>query len=615
MKQALVIIAAIGVPPLAAESLYQETYRPAYHFSAKSGWVGDPNGLIRHRGTYHLFWWGHAVSDDLVHWRELPHPMKGDDGSFRYFSGSVVVDHGNTSGFGRGGVPPMVALYTAHFGGGREDQRVSSSVDHKTFLYQKENPVVPAHPAGERDPDVFWHKPTERWVMTTVLPERHQIRILTSPDLKRWTHRSTFGPLGARSENWEVSNLIRIPHEKDGSRWVMVCGMGPNKAQYFPGDFDGERFTPDAATRDYLTAGGGLPGEVLWDFEAGAWEGGSLVPGGLGGNMLSCPSAVRSPAFAIGTRALNFLATAGGGGTVRLIVDGREVLSRKISGGPPRWVGWDVSRWLGKEAVIEASAGCAIDHVMASDVVYADDREHAKWIDWGHDFYAVRAFRNADAYEPSDRWIAWMGNWRYANSTPTGWGRGALSIPRRIFLTDTPRGAEIRQRPIESLRTLRGGEISAGKVDLAASGWSPGDLGDAYECIAEFAWDGDVGEIGMRVCEGEGQQVTLSYDISPSNLVLDRRNSGDVGFHEEFPDVARAPLESPGKRLRLHVFVDRSSIEVFANDGAAVMTSLIFPDPEKRGIRMFSTAAGGRLVSLQAWSLGSIWNRSGEVAR
>jgi len=117
-----------------AAALYAEPYRPQFHFTPAKGWIGDPNGLLRHRGEYHLFWWGHAVSNDLVYWRQLPYPMTGDDGSFKYFSGSVVVDHRNTSGFGDGKTPPMVAVYTAHRNVG-DDQRLSFSNDHRTFHY------------------------------------------------------------------------------------------------------------------------------------------------------------------------------------------------------------------------------------------------------------------------------------------------------------------------------------------------------------------------------------------------------------------------------------------------------------------------------------------------
>ena len=97
-------VACLLLPLAAFAQDYNEPYRPQYHFSPAQGWIGDPDGLIRYQNTYHLFWWGHAISDDLVHWKELPTPMRGDDGSFAYFSGSVVVDCQNTSRFGCAGL-------------------------------------------------------------------------------------------------------------------------------------------------------------------------------------------------------------------------------------------------------------------------------------------------------------------------------------------------------------------------------------------------------------------------------------------------------------------------------------------------------------------------------
>src|SRR5438874_1391026 len=83
-----------------AQETYNEKYRPQFHFSPRKGWAGDPCGLMRYRDQYHLFWWGHATSSDLIHWTEQPPPMKGGDGSFAYFTGSCVVDLLNTTGFG-----------------------------------------------------------------------------------------------------------------------------------------------------------------------------------------------------------------------------------------------------------------------------------------------------------------------------------------------------------------------------------------------------------------------------------------------------------------------------------------------------------------------------------
>ena len=87
----LALATVFGTPAAARDdpAPYSETYRPQFHFSPKSGWIGDPDGLIHHRGKYHLFWWGHAESTDLVHWEEKPYPMKGGDGSFTYYTGSV----------------------------------------------------------------------------------------------------------------------------------------------------------------------------------------------------------------------------------------------------------------------------------------------------------------------------------------------------------------------------------------------------------------------------------------------------------------------------------------------------------------------------------------------
>lgn len=151
-------------------SQYNEKYRPQFHFSPKKGWIGDPDGLIFSDDTYHLFWWGHAISNDLVYWEELPHPMKGDDRAFSYFSGSVVVDKNNTAGFGAN---MMVAVYTMHRRGDSlpETQGLSISKDRLNFDFYKGNPVLDIRKIFFRDPQVFWHGPTGKWVMAVTVPD------------------------------------------------------------------------------------------------------------------------------------------------------------------------------------------------------------------------------------------------------------------------------------------------------------------------------------------------------------------------------------------------------------------------------------------------------------
>src|SRR5688572_11239085 len=128
----LAVLAAVGLAwgpaPASAQNpgAYEEPYRPQFHYTPAQNWINDPNGLVYYRGEYHLFYqhnpfgntwghmsWGHAVSRDLVHWTELPVAIPEDEGREAIFSGSAVVDHKNTSGFGTRRNPPMVAVYTS----------------------------------------------------------------------------------------------------------------------------------------------------------------------------------------------------------------------------------------------------------------------------------------------------------------------------------------------------------------------------------------------------------------------------------------------------------------------------------------------------------------------
>ena len=228
---------------------YNEKYRPQFHFSAAKGWVGDPDGLVKYKGLYHLYWWGHAVSADLVHWQELPYPMKGGDGSFHYFSGSVVVDKKNTAGFGDSS---MVAVYTMHKNDSvPEGQALSYSTDDgKTFQFYNNNPVLDIGSKSFRDPQVFWYPPSNKWMMIVCMPHKHQVSFYDSPDLKQWQHLSDFGPMGASESDWEVPDFFQLPVDGDNNhkKWVLTIGQGPNRMQYFLGEFDGKKFTPDAQT-------------------------------------------------------------------------------------------------------------------------------------------------------------------------------------------------------------------------------------------------------------------------------------------------------------------------------------------------------------------------------
>jgi len=248
-----------------AAPTFDEPWRPQFHFTPERNWMNDPNGLVFFEGEYHLFYqynpfgdqwghmsWGHAVSRDLVRWEHLPVALP-ETNSVMAFSGSAVVDHQNTSGFGSPGKPPLVAIYTAHHTDRPlQNQFIAYSTDRgRTWTTYEGNPVLDIGAADFRDPKVFWHEPSERWIMTVAWPVERKIRFYASTNLKAWSHLSDFGPAGSTQGIWECPDLFPLRIEggaKGDQAWVLVVNVGSGApaggsgCQYFVGRFDGTRF-------------------------------------------------------------------------------------------------------------------------------------------------------------------------------------------------------------------------------------------------------------------------------------------------------------------------------------------------------------------------------------
>jgi fructan beta-fructosidase len=283
---------AAAVAPDSVAHFTMEKHRPQIHFSPKEKWMNDPNGMVYHNGEYHLFYqyypdgtkwgpmhWGHAVSTDLVHWQHLPVALYPDSLGY-IFSGSAVLDKNNTSGLGTKDNPPLIAIYTYHDAekekAGRDDfqyQGIAYSLDNgRTWTKYQKNPVLPNQGIRDfRDPKVFWHNETSRWVMT--LAVKDHIEFWGSPDLKAWTKLSEFGKdVGAHGGVWECPDLFEARVEgEDTTRWLLFVSInpgGPNggsATQYFTGVFDGTRFTPDdARTTQWLDYGPDNYAGVTW---------------------------------------------------------------------------------------------------------------------------------------------------------------------------------------------------------------------------------------------------------------------------------------------------------------------------------------------------------------
>ena len=266
-----------------------EMYRPQIHFSPDAHWINDPNGMVYENGVYHLFlqyhpyssvWgpmhWAHATSKDLIHWEEQPIALFPDSLGC-IFSGSAVVDKKNSSGFGKNGKAPLIAIFTAHNLEGEkagqnnfQNQSIAYSNDHgQTWTKYSGNPVIKNPGIRDfRDPKVMWYEPQKKWVMTLATKDR--VTFYSSPDLKNWIKESEFGEtLGSHGGVWECPDLFTL-NDKGKKVWVLVVNInpgGPNggsATQYFLGDFNGKTFTASHKDIKWLDYGPDEYAGITW---------------------------------------------------------------------------------------------------------------------------------------------------------------------------------------------------------------------------------------------------------------------------------------------------------------------------------------------------------------
>ncbi|MBT8188415.1 MAG: glycoside hydrolase family 32 protein [Croceitalea sp.] len=481
---------------------YAEPFRPQYHFTPKEMWMNDPNGLVYHEGIYHLFYqyspedivwgpkhWGHAVSKDMVHWQHKPIALYPDEHGY-IFSGSAVVDKMNTSGFGEEGQQPLVAIYTYHLmeseKAGRDDfqtQGIAYSLDNgDTWVKYEGNPVIDNEGIRDfRDPKVFWHEPSEVWIMTLVAGDH--AKFYSSKNLREWEYLSDFGKeQGAHGGVWECPDLIKFNVEgANEEKWVLIISINPGApnggsgTQYFVGDFDGSSFTTN--------------------------------------------------------------------------------------------------------------------------------QEEIKWLDWGTDNYAGVTYNNA----PNDEciFIGWMSNWTYARDTPTKKWRSAMTLPRKLTLAKEGNIYFLKNTPLVQLASLKS-EVATKSFDI-----TPGQVKEMeFETNnqAQVVITTSSNKFEMKFANAKGENMVLG--INDTVAYLDRRQSGKIDFHEEFgKTVHKMSLKGLAQEsYEVSLYIDRSSVEVFIDDGKFVMTEQIFPTAPYTSLSITNRGTESLQVkNLKVQKIKSIW--------
>ena len=629
--------------------------------------MNDPNGLIYYEGEYHLFYqynpfgdkwghmsWGHAVSRDMVHWKHLPLALAEENGVM-IFSGSAVVDWHNSSGFGKDGKPPLVAIYTGY--------NTTNNLQYQCIAYSNDkgrnwtkysgNPVINLNSKDFRDPKVQWHEPTKRWLMTLSLSAEHKVCFYGSTNLINWTLLSQFGPAGATGGVWECPDLFELPVSgTQEKRWVLAVNIGSGSVaggsggQYFIGQFDGTHFVADKDSLMKPTPDFVPDGKVIADFEGkdyGDWtvtgdafgagpvqgrfsnqnpvdgyKGHGLVNSFFHGDQTT--GTLTSPEFEITKPFLDFLIGGGASQQTRmdLWVDDKVVCTASGEDNERlAWRSWDVNDFIGKQAKIQivdkATGGWGhinVDQIMLADAPARPASEPALWFDYGPDYYAAVSWSGIPSSDSRRLWLGWMSNWQYGQDVPTSPWRSAMSIPRQVELRQTVDGIRMVQRPVRELESLRGEHCHflGGNV-VQANDWLEQNKiqGDQLEFIAELA-PMSRGIEGVRVLKGAKEETVIGVDRDKGTVFVDRTHSGNIGFNPKFPGVYSAPLVDAGGKIKLHVFLDASSVEVFVNDGDRVLTVLVFPSADSRSLEFFGPDGDVRINDIQFWRLGSIWH-------
>jgi fructan beta-fructosidase len=212
--------------------------------------------------------------------------------------------------------------------------------------------------------------------------------------------------------------------------------------------------------------------------------------------------------------------------------------------------------------------------------------ETVLWADCGADYYAPQSWND----DPNGRRlvIGWMNNWQYATAVPALDWRGTLSLIRELSLKRTADGLRLIQKPIPEIGSLRNKSLHWHKETL-----EPGKSlfatmeGVFLEILAEFQLPATTAQLEFHVCTGEDERTKIGYSAKEKKAFVDRTHSGLSNFHDGFARIHSATLNPTNNLLRLHIFVDQGSVEVFASDGLVVITDCIFPSHESTGVDLF----------------------------
>ncbi|KRF42165.1 glycoside hydrolase family 32 protein [Paenibacillus sp. Soil787] len=233
------------------------------------------------------------------------------------------------------------------------------------------------------------------------------------------------------------------------------------------------------------------------------------------------------------------------------------------------------------------------------------------WLDYGRDNYAGVTWSDFPEEDGRRVLIGWMNNWKYANKIPTSAWRGAMTLPRELSLSTETEGIRVMQRPVRELSSQRRDEERWESFIVSSEYEQEENIfampqGELLEIIVELEI-GDATEFGLRLSTADNEETIIGYATSEQNLFIDRTKSGTVNFHDDFACKHNAPLKPMDGTIKLTIFVDWSSVEVFSYDGKLVMTDLVFPSSSRKELKLYAKEGSISVKSLTFYTLESIY--------
>ena len=220
------------------------------------------------------------------------------------------------------------------------------------------------------------------------------------------------------------------------------------------------------------------------------------------------------------------------------------------------------------------------------------------WADYGKDFYASLSFADLPESDGRRIWMGWMSNWSYANEEPTSPWRGVQSLPRALALRRLPEGLRLVQAPIDELHSLR---MRAKPRLLSREAPLPGSADIQLELVR-----GNWQEAGLRLSNPAGEEVVVGVTAEPLGVFVDRRRSRRNPFHEAYPGRHAGPLRWRENRVALRVLFDRTTLEVFANEGETVVSERIYPTQPLTRLEILGAGTAVR-EPVRLHELRSVW--------